>query len=282
MSFLKAYFDTEGPLGLPMQDAQAKLLEAQLKQLPQDDKQLYEPGKLVIEKAVSELLPGERADISWISTERTDRYRDIVLANGLNDEHFRLNPVVTLNHCYYLPPVGKSLWRKKVKDDDLRGIMAKTHYPTRPNDWSETEEWPPSYAFTLVQSGLLNGKSIGFLPIKARWVEDTEREQNPRLAGVRRVIEEWLLLEYACCYLPVNPNAVVEVVSKSFRKALDLPEPTPQPPKPTPHPRPPEEVVHTPIEEVERHIQQAIDRIDFTRIAAKSIQDGLDKVRGRV
>jgi hypothetical protein len=38
--FLRAHYDTEGPLGLPMKDAQAKLLDALLRELPAEDRQL--------------------------------------------------------------------------------------------------------------------------------------------------------------------------------------------------------------------------------------------------
>ena len=59
--------------------------------------------------------------------------RDIVLAAGMNDEHFKLNPVVTLQHAYWLPPVGRSLWRRRVRDGQRIGIKAKTVYPPRPD-----------------------------------------------------------------------------------------------------------------------------------------------------
>jgi hypothetical protein len=97
--FLKDYYDTEGPLGIPMKDAQA--LDALLKELPRDD--LHAPGKLTVAKA-ADLLPGERADISWISTEDIDRSRDILLAKGMDDSHYALNPIVTLQHAYWMPP----------------------------------------------------------------------------------------------------------------------------------------------------------------------------------
>jgi hypothetical protein len=71
--------------------------------------------RLVTAKATSELLDGERADVSWISTEEIDRDQEIVVARGMNDSQFRMNPIVTLQHCYHMPPIGKSLWRKKVK-----------------------------------------------------------------------------------------------------------------------------------------------------------------------
>ena len=65
MDFLKDIWDTEGPLGIPMKDKQALQMEALLKDLPKDD--LFKPGFLITEKATTELLPGERADVSWIS-----------------------------------------------------------------------------------------------------------------------------------------------------------------------------------------------------------------------
>jgi len=32
----------------------------------------------------------------------------------MDDSQFALNPIVTLNHDYSMPPVGRSLWRKFV------------------------------------------------------------------------------------------------------------------------------------------------------------------------
>ena len=63
MEFLKPHYDTEGPFGLPMKDAQAQALEEIIKTLPQP----AEPKFVTMDKAPSELLPGERADVSWIS-----------------------------------------------------------------------------------------------------------------------------------------------------------------------------------------------------------------------
>ena len=44
MNFLKTIYDTEGPLGLPMKDKQARLLDGILKTLPEEDRQLYMPN----------------------------------------------------------------------------------------------------------------------------------------------------------------------------------------------------------------------------------------------
>src|SRR5262249_13645545 len=148
------------------------------------------------------LNPGERSDVSWISTEVVDRQREVVRARGLNDSQFQANPLVTFAHAYHLPPVGRSLWRKYIKDGDLKGIKAKTVYPPQPESWGP-EPWPPDKVFVLVQAGMLSGKSIGFLPTRVHVPTDKEREQNG-WQDVTLVIDEWLLLEYACVFIPAN------------------------------------------------------------------------------
>src|SRR6201987_6233549 len=125
--FLKQYGAAVGPLGFPMPDKAARALDGPLKALPKGKE--YEYRKAVVARPPTELNPGERSDVSWISTESVDRTGEVVIAKGMNDSQFQANPLVTLGHAYYLPPVGKSLWRKRVKDGDLVGIKAKTRYP---------------------------------------------------------------------------------------------------------------------------------------------------------
>jgi len=288
------YGDCEGPLGFPCLESQARALDELVKKLPKD--KLHAPGRAVVAKATTELLPGERADISWISAETPDRMDEIVLARGMDDEHFKLNPLVTLQHAYWLPPVGRSLWRKRVKEGDLVGIKAKTQYPQRPDAWPPWSDWPPDLAFTLVQSGLLCGKSIGFLPTKVRVPTDREIEHRPELASVERIIEEWVLLEYACVYIPAQQNAVVEAVSKGlvipdeFQQALQLAdvlktrpatpecgEPVSGRPAPAVAP-----ISFTPWGEVERHIRRRVDSIDVDALVRGVVADRLDRARGRI
>ena len=281
MTILKQFYGpTEGPLGLPMHDRQALALDGILKTLPKSSEFGYR--KSVIGQAPSEVLPGERSDVSWISAEAPDRAGEVVLAKGFNDGHFKLNPIVTLNHAYWSPPVGKSLWRKAVKDGDRRGIKAKTQYPARPDDWADGKEWPPDVAFSLVKAELLRGKSIGFLPLKVHTPADSER-QLPGWKDVSLVIDEWLLLEYACCFLPVQQQAVVEAVSKSavpaippaMLKALGLDSTLFQPAAPQP-------IAFTPLEEVEKALQRRVAAVDWERLAERAVRDALDRVRGRI
>ena len=46
--------------------------------------------------------------MSWITTESVDRTGEVVLARGMDDAQFQGNPLVTLGHAYWMPPVGRS------------------------------------------------------------------------------------------------------------------------------------------------------------------------------
>jgi len=200
----------------------------------------------------------------------------------MDDSQFKLNPIVTLQHAYHLPPVGRSVWRKRVKDGDRVGIKAKTQYPPKPDRWPDGE-WPPDSCFTLIQSGLLNGKSVGFLPTKIHAPDDKEREKNG-WADVRLVIDEWVLLEYACCFIPCQQNAVVEAVAKG----LTLPDSARQilselfqlpPEELTPKP---ETIPFTTLAEITQAIQKRFAAIDVKALAEKAVRNRLDQLRGRV
>ena len=284
MDYLKSHYDTEGPFGLPMKDEQAKRLESLT--LEKSDFK-----RVTLAQPPAELLPGERADISWITTESVDRDKEVVIAKGMDDSHFRMNPIVTLQHCYHMPPVGKSVWRKKASDGDTKGIKAKTQYPKKPSSWNQTEDWPPDVTFTLIQSGLLLGKSIGFITTKHHTPTDEELRKNPQWEGARRIIDEWLLLEYACVYLPCQQDAVVEAVSKGARLSdelinlFDIPKDwlTPDHIVPSKESKEPAQVTpFTPWEEIEKSIARKISVFNFEELARKAIGDGIQRAQGRV
>ena len=280
LNFKPVYGTTEGPLGFPLTDRQAFAVDAILRGLPKDQSFAYR--KAVIERGPTELLPGDRADVSWISTEDPDRCGDVVIARGMNDSQFKLTPLVTLNHCYRQPPVGRSLWRKFVKDGELRGIKAKTVYPARPADW--TGDWPADVAFSLVQADLLRGKSIGFLPVKVHVPDDKEmRERGWTKVGL--VIDDWILLEYACVFLPAQQNAIVESVSKSLppipwaiREALGLSDDEAR--ISLPHESDP--VAFTLMSTIAQAAQKRVEKIDTVELAERALSDRLDRARGRV
>jgi hypothetical protein len=283
--YLKDYGNTEGPLGFPMRDRDARTLDTLLKSLPRTPE--YEYRHRVTAKGLTEVNPGERSDVSWISTQTPDRARDVIVARGMNDSQFQANPIVTLAHAYWLPPVGRSLWRKRVKDgsppDGVVGIKAKTQYPARPDAWPAGDAWPPDQAFALVSAGLLCGKSIGFLPLKVHVPDDDEVRKNSWGDRVGLVIDEWLLLEYACVFLPANQEALVESVSKGavglspeMARALGV-EAAPPAAAPAANVIP-----FTSLDEVRRAVESVLGGVDFPELAEKVAKEVWDKATGLV
>lgn len=277
MSFLKFYGETEGPLGFPMRDVEAKALEDILKQHPD-----HEYGRLVSVKATSEISEGERADVSWIQTEAIDMQREIVLTSGFDDSIYRGNPIVTYNHDYSRLPIGKSTWRRKVKEGDRRGIKAKTMYPARPATWADPI-WPPDAAFDLVRAGLMAGKSIGFVRLNSHSPTEAEIKAHPEWANALRVIDKWALLEYSLTWLPVNPECLVEAVSKGIvsadaleRLSIPLLSSRPLPSSP------PRIIAHTCFEDLERSVKSVINGTFSPDYIMKAIEESYQRLRGWV
>lgn len=205
-NFLECYGDCTGPLDFPMKSADAKELETIL------DTGEYSPIKK-FHNGFEAFLPGENADVSVISVEEVDRDGEVVLADGLDFSQFQKNPVVTYNHNYTIPPVGKSLWQKRVSNL----WKAKTQYARRPENHPKDAEWFPDTIFHMVKDGMMSGKSIGGLK-KTREATNDERVKYP---GVKRIVEKALLFEYAVVPIGCCPSAITEAISKSL---LKLPE----------------------------------------------------------
>ncbi len=278
------YGPVEGPLGFPMPDRAARTLDTLLKSLPRTPEHEYR--HLITTKAPTEINPGERSDVSWISSESPDRTREVVIAKGMDDSQFAANPIVTLGHAYYLPPVGKSLWRKRVRDGVRVGIKAKTVYPARPETWPAPDPWLSDQVFALIQAGLLQGKSIGFLPVQVHVPDSKEVQKNGWGDGVGLVIDEWLLLEYACVFLPANQDALVESVAKGsltisedVLQALGLSKQLFGDGDGGAQER---IIPFTPLEEIHRAILGRIAAIDFQALAEKTIKETWYKSIGRV
>jgi len=247
-----------------MSDQAAKAVETILRGLPKSKE--YEYRKSLVPQAATELDSAERCDVSWISTEAVDRAHEVVLAGGMDDGQFAQNPIVTLGHAYQIPPVGKSLWRQRARAGGTLGIKAKTVYPVRPDDWPISETWMPDKVFALVQAGLVSGKSIGFLPLKVRAASSAEVQQNAWPSDVL-VIENWLLLEYACCWLPENQEAIVQEVSKSVG-SLGRPWTS----------RAPAPVAFTAEKEIVKVVHRVLEDFD----PAAFVTAAIERARGRV
>jgi hypothetical protein len=58
--------------------------------------------------------------------------------------------------------------------------------------------------------GFLNAVSVGFRSLNARWAAD----ENTRPWGIDYIQQE--LLEYSCCPVPANPEALMDAKSKGI------------------------------------------------------------------
>ena len=123
---------------------------------------------------------------------------------------------------------------------------------------------------------------------------ESERQTNG-WKDVDLVIDEWILLEYACTFLPAQQNAMVEAVSKSsiqlpeeFIQALELDpllfqshggdEATRRADAPTLAGI----ARFTPLDEIEKALLRHVNSIDLHALAKQTAQQVLDKARGRV
>jgi hypothetical protein len=100
-------------------------------------------------------------------------------------------------------------------------------------------------------------------------------------AECRRIIDEWLLLEYACCFLPCNQAAVVEAVSKGLKVSNDVLalagiDTTLRPEQPH------HIIAFTPEAEILRSVERRISGFDFEGLARRAVADGFDRAMGRV
>lgn len=266
---------TEGPLGRLMADAMCKAVDEILKTNSFAKEHGYK--ELHVLKAASDFVDGERADISVITNSKADRDKEVVIAKGIDLAMFRKNPVVFFNHRRDLLPVGKCLWVKP----EGANLKAKTRYSARPEEWEN--EWMPDAVWSMVRSGDLPGKSIGFLPIEGRAVRDDEKRKNPDWDGANWVYTKALMLEYSVVGIPANAEALVQSVAKGVvtsdildvlgidfdptlkiedKKIEDKKAPEPDPPEPEPT-----------IEKVEQPHVTTISKSDLE----KAIQTGLEK-----
>ena len=215
----KAYGDAEGPFGFPMPSALASEIEKVVKGLPKHLKDMGIQRRSFIAEA-KDLIEGERADISLITSDAVDRDAEVMLPKGGNWKQFQKNPVVTFAHKYDELPVGRALWVKRAKDEGTNGWIAKTQYTSRPDGWQGP--WFPDAVWHLIKTGDLRGKSIGFLITDGSPPDEKEIGKRPELSGVRFVIRKWLALEYAVAPVQSNPEAFVLAAAKGREAGLPM------------------------------------------------------------
>lgn len=231
--FHKCFGDCEGPLGFPMKSEVARAVEQILKGLDGDCKSFLakEPGGIARRGKIPakvELKPGERADISLVTTDTIDLDREVVKPEGGDWSYFAKNGGrVPWAHNYSLPDVGRCLWMTRTAaGESPNGWRAKTVYHPRPGEDVIPKDavWFPDVVNHYVQELGLKGKSIGFVPTAMGKPTSDEVKARPELAEASWMIREWIGLEYSVAPIQCNPDAVAEMVSKARRSGLETPD----------------------------------------------------------
>ena len=163
--------------------------------------------------------PGERTDVSVITTDALDRDGEVVLPGGIDWSGY--NRVVTFCHRYDQLPVGSNWWIRA-----RGGVERAAHSSPRPitrksPSTGATPPWLPSAVLHLMQQPVptCTGKSIGFLPLHIREATAEERARRPELAGVP-IIDRAAGIEYAVAPVPCNPEAQMQAVAKGRELGL--------------------------------------------------------------
>lgn len=127
-----------------------------------------------------------------ISTAAVDRMNDSVAVAGWDYEAYLRSPVVLWCHDSSQPPVGKALSVSTGKD----ALLSKAEFMDR--DLSPFAD----SVFRMYMGKFLSAVSVGFIPKSYSFSSDKGRE-----FGVDFKTQE--LLEYSCCPVPANPEALV-------------------------------------------------------------------------
>lgn len=137
----------------------------------------------------------DRGLIFTISTPDVDRAGDIVSVKGWKLDEYQKNPQVLWSHDTTGLPVAKGkVW---IADNKLKAQAIFT---------------PPGVlrfndaVFDLYKAGFLSATSVGFLPTKYSLSKDPQRPY-----GID--FHEQTLLEFSCCTVPMNANALIEARS---------------------------------------------------------------------
>ncbi len=158
--------------------------------------------KKLLEVEIKSVDEKERTLTAVASTEKPDRYGDIIRQDGWDFKNFKKNPVVPWGHDYHGFPVAKiiKIW---VEDKKLM-FTAKFAGLEQLHEKAET-------VFRLFKDGFLRAFSVGFKPI--------EKDFNEKTNGF--VFKKCELLEVSAVTVPANPQALAKAVEMGIAESED-------------------------------------------------------------
>lgn len=134
-----------------------------------------------------------------ISTDTIDRAGDKINQSGWQLDNYLKNPVMLWAHDYSKPPIGKSDGMK------IEGGKLKSNTMFVPASNPAIGRFAEGI-YQLYKGGFMSAVSVGFLPKKWAFVDDSTRKY-----GID--FEEMELLEFSAVPVPANPDAILEARS---------------------------------------------------------------------
>ena len=172
----------------------------------------------------TEAVPGERAVISYITTDSIDRDDEVLMPDGMIGKSYDdSGKPVLWGHNIDLPEyiVGQNIWYKA--DPSGHGIIAKTVF----RDTPFADDVYKLYTEDIAGQGpICKGWSVRFIPIE--WENGDGKKGTPR-----RTYTKWELLEYSTAPLQSNRDALTIAYQKGIitsdiiRKSMDVQDPAP-------------------------------------------------------
>lgn len=147
-------------------------------------------------KAMSEDDEKDGSKLSFIaSTDRADRYGDIIDQRGWDLEAYRANPVILLNHDHQSLPIGRG---------DVRlteaGLVIDVEFDMADPRAAEIAG--------KAERGFMNAVSVGFAPLKATPRAQLPSEHFAYSKSGGQFFEQAELLEVSIVTIPANADAV--------------------------------------------------------------------------
>tara|TARA_R100001460_G_scaffold29664_2_gene58982 strand:+ start:895 stop:1716 length:822 start_codon:yes stop_codon:yes gene_type:complete len=147
-------------------------------------------------KAMTEEDDKDGSKLSFIaSTDRADRYGDIIDQRGWQLDSYRSNPVILLNHDHQSLPIGRG---------DVRlteaGLMIDVEFDMADPRAAEIAG--------KAERGFMNAVSVGFAPLKATPRAQLPSEHYAYSKSGGQFFEQAELLEVSIVTIPANADAV--------------------------------------------------------------------------
>ena len=155
---------------------------------------------------------GKRTMVATIASNDLCHDGTVVNALQINLKTYQANPIVLWAHMSFNPPIGVNQWIKRSGN----ALVAKTQFAQRPA--THEGEWLPDVVLDLYAQKVLRGVSAGLKILEQRWDDEITKEDRATLStsaakGVKRYIARSEMLEYSCCSIPMNPNALRQALN---------------------------------------------------------------------